>query len=49
MRRGAGEVLIDHREQRNGVRLVVFDTAHDDLIPVKVVAVNLDAEFLAGV
>jgi hypothetical protein len=48
MRRGAGEVLIDHREQRNHARLVVSDTAHNDLIPVKIVAVNLDAEFLPG-
>jgi len=48
MRRGDGEVLIDHREQRNYARLVVSDTAHDDLIPIKIVAVNLNAEFLTG-
>jgi hypothetical protein len=32
----------------NRARCLVPDTAHDDLIPVEVVAVEFDAEFLAG-
>jgi hypothetical protein len=44
-----GEMLIYHRQQRNRARRVVSDTAHDDLIAIEVVAVDLNAEFFAGV
>jgi hypothetical protein len=43
-------MLIYHRQQRHRVaRRVASDPAHDDLIAIEVVAVDLDAEFFAGV
>jgi len=41
MRRHGGEMLIDHRDQRNRASCVVSDTADDDLMPVELVAVEL--------
>jgi hypothetical protein len=41
-------VLIDHRQQSSHAWCVVSDTPDDDLIPVEIVAFDLDAELLTG-